>query len=315
MDLEFQDVMRRVAQLGELSQQEAQRIFQHVYSDGIVSVSEAEALFRIRERLASLDGEWNERFAGAVKDFLLTRQPPEGWITEDEARWLISQIGDEESEPGLDDVDLLLFVLRYADGAPVSLTHFALSVISRHVARMGKIESEMVERIRRALFAPGGDSGIWVSRAEATMLFEINDSVAFAKNDPSWNDLFARAIGNHLLASAHPAPMTEEAALSREAWLSETSTNPTGFLSKVVGSFSSGNWFAALTYDTEKARRAQAAAREAAQRAGEQVTDDENAWFLKRLGWDQKISPAERELVEFLKTEAPGFAAGLAAAA
>ena len=54
---------------------------------------------------------------------------------------------------------------------------------------------------------------------------------------------------------------------------------------------------------------------EAAQREGEKVTDDESAWFLKRLGWDNQISPAEKALIEFLKAEAPGFINGVTVAA
>ncbi|MEO0605402.1 MAG: exodeoxyribonuclease VII small subunit, partial [Myxococcota bacterium] len=35
-------------------------------------------------------------------------------------------------------------------------------------------------------------------------------------------------------------------------------------------------------------------------REAEQVTPDENEWLFKRLGWDEKTSPAERALIEFL---------------
>ena len=33
--------------------------------------------------------------------------------------------------------------------------------------------------------------------------------------------------------------------------------------------------------------------------------------MLRRLGWDKTVSPAERALVDLLKSEAPGFAQGL----
>lgn len=165
--------------------------------------------------------------------------------------------------------------------------------------------------MRRALFAPAGEGAIWVTREEATVLYLTNDAIAFAKNDPAWNDLFARAIANHLLAAAHPSPMSESEALERERWLGE-GADVGDFLAKITNGFAEGSWFEKVSYNTDKAADARMAAREAALREAEQVDDEENAWFLKRLGWDKKISPAERALVDFLKQEAPGFADGIA---
>ena len=56
-------------------------------------------------------------------------------------------------------------------------------------------------------------------------------------------------------------------------------------------------------------------AEDAANREAEKVTDVENDWLLSSIHGDGKVSPAEIALLEFLKTEAPGFAQGLAASA
>lgn len=315
MDQDIQVILNRVAELGEMSEAEARRIVQDVYDDGIVSRTEAEALFLVTESLSKSDPEWSQRFIGAVKDFLLTKEAPIGWITEEEADWLIAQIGQGDATPSVTEIDLMLSVLRYAEGAPIALSRYALSAISERIRAEGNMTSEFVERLRRVLYASAGEAGIWVSRYEATVLFELNDAIAFAKNDPSWNDLFARAVGNHLMASAHPDPQTEAEALSRETWLNDTSSNVGGFLSKMTSAFSQENWFSKLTYDPHKAKQARQVANEIAVRDAEQVTPDENAWFMKRLGRDQKVSPAERALIEFLKREAPGFTHGLTIAA
>lgn len=315
MDQETQVMMARVAKLGEMSGGEARRIVGEIYKDGIVSRGEAEALFRLNDSLSAADPEWASRFREAVKDYLLTREPPEGWVTDEEADWLLAQVRRDGVTPSLDEIDLLLAVLRHADGAPEKLSRYTLEAISKRIIADGAADADMVERMRFALHAGAGEAGLWVSRHEATLLFQTNDAIAMARNAKTWNDLFARAIGNHLLARAHPEPKSIQEALSREAWLKDTSTDVGGFFSRMGGSFLSGNWFETVTYSSGKAAAARQAAAEAADKAAAKVTEDENNWFLKRLGWDAKISPAERALIEFLKREAPGFAQGLAVAA
>ncbi|MEM8616137.1 MAG: hypothetical protein AAGF20_04295 [Pseudomonadota bacterium] len=314
MDQGLQVMMSRVARLGEMSETEARRIVGQVYEDGIVSRGEAEALFRLNDVLSEADPYWMQRFAEAIKDYLITREPPVGWVTEDEADWLIAQVDHQGDRPSLSEIDLVLHVLRHAEGAHERLSNHAMATLSRRIKSDGRASADMVERLRYAIFARAGDSASWVSRDEAAVLFQINDAIAFAKNDPSWNDFFARAIANHLMASAHPNPVDEAEALRREKWVADTSVNPLRTMGSMVTSFGDG-WFEKVARSSKKAARARMAAAEARQKAAEKVTSDEQAWFMRRLGWDGKVSPAEKALIEFLHREVPGFTVGLAAAA
>ncbi|MEO0550158.1 MAG: hypothetical protein AAFZ91_09565 [Pseudomonadota bacterium] len=315
MNQDLQVVLARFAKLGEMSESEARRIVNDVYSDGIVSRGEAEALFRLNDMLSASDPLWDTRFEEAIKDFLLTREKPEGWITDEEADWLTAQISHEGAAPSAREIDLLLHVLRYAEGAPLSLSRFALEAVSARIKANGQASFEMVERMRRVLYAPAGEAAVWVSQHEAMVLFETNDAIAFAKNHASWNDLFARAVGNHLMARSHPNPVTESQALARERWLEEKSGGIGGMFAGMAASFSDGTWFQKITYDPRKAAQARMAADDAARREAEKITAEENKWFLRRIGADDKISPAERALIDFLSREVPGFTHGLAIAA
>lgn len=314
MDQETKILMARVAKLGEMSEVDAHRIVNEIYADGIVSRSEAESLFRLSEMLSATDPVWTSRFQEAMQDFLLTREAPEGWISDDEANWLIAQVQTDTHDPSLDEIDLLIELLRKADGAPEKLAQFTLEAVSKRIIADGMASLKMVERMRFALYAGAGDGGLWVSQYEAGILFKTNDAIATADNAPTWNDLFARAVGNHLMARAHPAPQTVEGALARESWLQDTSNSTGGFFSRMGASFASGNWFEMITHNGRKAAEARQIATEAANREAEKVTDIENAWLLDGIKADGDISPAEAALIEFLKQEAPGFAQGLAVA-
>lgn len=309
----FDDLLARVDSIHRMSELEAQNFVNEVYRDGIVSRHEAEALFDLNAQIGGTDAHWDSRFREAIKDFLLTVEAPIGWVDEAECEWLIGRVS-ESGEVSETQIDLLLDVLRYAEGAPQRLGWFALKAVCNRAKAEKRVSEANVERVRRALYAPAGDGATWVTREEANMLFALNDACAFARNDPTWNDLFARAVGNHLLAAAHPNPLTEAQALAREKWLSGETTGVASFFSSAVNSLTDGSWFRKITQNEARARAARMAAKDAALRNAERVDADEENWLLQRLGWDKSTSPAERELIDFLNREAPGFVSGLAAA-
>ena len=318
MSLDLSAMADRLAMLGQMSSEDARTIAQSVYADGIVSRHEAEQLFEINNKLAGKDADWDLQFVETIKDFLVTIEAPEGWVTEEEGDWLIEQISKDGEVKLSSELDLMVEILRKAEGAPLSLSRFALRCVCERVRAQGRALSEDVERLRFLLYASSGEGQAWVTRYEAMQLFRLNDEISNAKNDPSWNELFARAIGNHLLASAHPNPVDEAEAFRREIWVKDTSSSAAGFFGRMfTESFEGGfnGWFQKVTYSEEKAKAARRAALEAARRDGEEVTDDETNWLMKRLGWDNKISPAEKALIDFLKKEAPGFVNGVTVAA
>lgn len=312
---DLEGLMAKVAELGRVSEEEARRIVNEVYDDGVVSRAEADTLFDLNDRLSGADPLWDARFGEAIKDYLLTVEAPIGWVSEEECAWLIERIKRDGDTRIATEVDLLLEVLRYADGAPAKLGLFALEACCTLAAEQGQVLTDDVERIRRALYAPAGDGAVWVTKAEATVLFKLNDQVAHARNDKAWNELFARAIANHLMACAHPDAQSEADAFAREKWLESKSHGVGGFFGAAVSSLTDGSWFSKVTYDVDKAAQARRAAKAAAERAASEIDADETDWLVKRLGWDKTVSPAERALIDFLKEEAPGFTSGIAAAA
>ena len=318
MSVELERLTATLLDDGSVTAEEAREIARSVYQDGIVSRAEAEQLFSMNNQLAGINPHWDRLFVETIKDFLLTLEAPEGWCTEEEGKWLIEQI-NRDSEIKLEsEVDLLVAVLRYAEGAPLELSRFALNAVCDRVREAGRAMPGDVERLRLLLYASSGEGQAWVSRYEATQLFRLNDDICNAPNDPSWNDLFARAIGNHLLASAHPDPVDEAEAFRREAWVKDSNASTAGLFGRMfTEAFDGGlsGWFKKVTFSEEKAMAARRAVVEAARREGENITDDESNWFLKRLGWDNKVSPAEKALVNFLKSEAPGFVNGVTIAA
>lgn len=305
------NLLDRIEQLGRISREEAAQHINAIYSDGLVSRVEAEGLFRLRARLQPTTPDLDARFIEVICDFLLEREAPIGWISEGEGNWLIAELGEQPEAIDETEMDLLLALLRLAEGAPRRLARFALQAACARIISAGRADSEEVERVRRAIFAQASEDALWVSRFEAASLMRTNDAIARARNAPGWNALFARAIANHLLAAAHPDPMTEARALARETWLQREGG---GVFAGFREMLARGDWFARLTHDPGQAAAARKAALNANLEEGAQVTPAEGAWLMRRLGWDNDLSPAEKALVAFLKAEAPGFVDGLTVA-
>lgn len=303
-------LLQRIDNLSRASRSEASAQMNDVFRDGVVSRAEAEALFALTPQFAGDETGWNARFCEAIADFLLNNEMPSNWVTDEEADWLIGQVESRPDGPLAVDIDAMLLVLRKAEGAPPRLGLFALTLACEAIMKAGRADKASVEQVRRAVYSQSSDGGLWVTRAEANILFKANDAIARAKNDPAWNDLFARTIGNQLLAAAHPDPITQSKALARETWLKPESG---GVFNALGSAFGGAGFFERLTYDPKKAAAARAVAREAAEKAATEVTDSETGWLMKRLRFDNSISPAERALVDFLEAEAPGFTHGRAA--
>jgi len=315
MDQGFEGLLAQISNVVKLSESDAHRFATEMYGDGIESLADADGLFTINFQLAGSSPAWDRLFIAAIKDFLLVQSDPRNWVTEDETDWLIEKISRGPTGPVASEVDLLLQVIRYAEGVPERLGYFALQTACERITFLGKAVAEDVERVRRALIVPAGESSSWITASEADLLLQTNDLIAHSLNDPSWNDLFARAIANRLMARAHPDPASESELLSREHWIGDMRPEPGTFLEDVRSAFTEDGWFHQISNDEAKAQAARQIARDSALRESDISIEDEATWFLTRLGADKSVSLAERALIDFLKVEAPGFAQGLAVAA
>ncbi len=315
-DSENLKVIARLKSVTEVTSADLMQVVRQVYADGVVSRAEAEAVFSLNARLTQVNAHWPDRFVDIIRCFLLEVQAPVGWVTEAETAWLEAQIIREGRDVIDSEIELLLSLLRHAEGAPQALSAFALKVVCDRVRLDGHASAHHVEWLRRVLYAPAGQGAVWVTREEANALWALNDDIGMSANVLAWNDLFSRAIANHLMAFVHPSPDDIAGALAREAWLKDTSSaGISGRFQSMLNSFADGSWFEKIAHDPGKAAIARSAAREAAAARAEAIVPEEKTWFLKRLGWDKRTTPAERALIDFLRAEAPGLVNGIAAAA
>jgi hypothetical protein len=149
-------------------------------------------------------------------------------------------------------------------------------------------------------------------------LFDINDAFKGTNADPSWVELFKRAVGNAVLfeSSWHP---DGDAELKRENWLADTRVRP---FHHVVESLASPGAWGAMSEEAEdlihldfqdhsldRAYQAQ----QAAEAGAEKLTDDEMHWLLDRISHNGVYDKNERAVVEFIRDNAQSSGAQIEA--
>ncbi|TPI27073.1 hypothetical protein FJ414_29200 [Mesorhizobium sp. B3-1-6] len=289
-----------------------------VFADGVMGRGEAEALFALDQTARDKCGEWAPFFVEAVTDYIVHQEKPEGYISEQNADWLVRTISRDGMVDSRTELELLVHVLEEAKSSPGQLSAYALEQVAHAVIDgkgplmlgdlvPGLITKAEVDLLRRILYAYGGDGNIAISKAEAEVLFRINDRTAAAENDPSWNDLFVKAIANYVMCSTGYEPPTREVALRHETFLDEAGPTLGGFFSRMV----SGGFAAILEAyhspgDIEAEWEARNRATEALARRAETIDASEAEWLAERVGGGQRpLRDNERALLTLIKHASP----------
>jgi hypothetical protein len=290
-----------------------------VYGNAIVSAEEAEWALALDEAVDETCPEWIEFLVGAVTDYVVRQEKPEGYVSEANAAWLMQAVSRDGKVKTATELELLIKVMEAANACPPALSAFALEQVAAAVIdgdgpladgrrlEPGIIGEADVSILRRILFAFGGHRAIGISREEAEVLFDLNDRTHEAENHPAWSDLFVKAVANFLMASRGYSVLSREEALRREAWLDA----PTGGIAVLFGDMMStmlsnglkGIWSTWRQEEDAWAARNRRAEAEIAE--AEVVTSDEVKWLADRIGRDGVIHANERALLRFLSDESP----------
>lgn len=309
------EAVDKIAAKGTISEQDVLTLRREVFGDGVVSETEAALLFDLNDKCEPADGKWGEFFTEALTDYLVHQEMPEGYVSESNAKWLIQCISRDGHVDTQTELDLIVKVIDKAQSSPESLVAYALREVKHGVLegegpvgrgrelQPGVIGEAEVDLIRTILYAFGGDGNVAISRAEAEVLFDLNDATSEADNHPSWSDLFVKAVANFLMATSDYMVPTRQEALRREEWLEERD-GIGGFMSKMLSGGLKGIWHA-YRRDEDIDRYARLFGRENMIAHNERITGVEADWLANRIGRDGKFHENEMALIEFIRDESP----------
>jgi len=261
--------------------------------------------------------EWTSLFSEALTDYVVHQNVPPDYIPQEKADWLVAELKRGGGISSKSEFAMLIDVMTSALEVPPSLATFALKEIETAIVEgrrdaitgedhpAGVVTKSDVEALRAVLYAATTGSVGHVSQEEAEALFAVAHATAGARVDPSFDDLFARAVGNYLLAISLRLPDARQ-ALHREHWLDEKETM-SGVVKRMFSRATGAEPFNVLMSPGQayEADMAKLDAEDAASRAdSETITTSEANWVIAHLTRGGDLTSAERRLLQFLGAEA-----------
>jgi hypothetical protein len=314
----MRDVVAEILARRTINAEDVALMRRTVYHDGVAELGEMERLFRMDEEATEHDPSWRAFFVEAGADFLVEQMEPHGYISAENAEWLMSRIARDNVVKTATELELLVKVLEKAQSSPERLVAFALGQVKHAVIAgdgplagghlvPGVIGRDEVALVRRILYAFGGDGNVAITRSEAEVLFDMNDATVEVDNDPEWSDLFVKAIANFMMAASGYSVPTRQEALRREAFLDA----PSGGVADLFGRMAAGGLRGILEAyrrpGSEEAWAARNQRVEAAIMSAETVTAEEAEWLAGRIGRDGVLHANEKALLRFVRDEAPSI--------
>jgi hypothetical protein len=314
------EVLARVRTRGAVSADDVLLVRRAVYGGEVaVTPDEMETMLAIDEAASRADPSWTQLLAEAGADFIVNQLPPAGYVTEENAVWLVERIAKDGVVKTSRELELLVHVIERATSAPGSLAGLAVRQVmlaimdgkgplAGHGFERGRMSKDAVDILRRILYAFGGNGAVAITKSEAEVLFDLNDATSDANNDPSWDDLFVKAVASYLLTISGHTPPTREQALSDERWLDAPDEGLGGFFARMTKGGLQGILAA---YRETDGRSDGTRSNSDARTKG--VGADEATWLAERFGREGRLKENERALLRFIRDEAPSVPGALKA--
>jgi hypothetical protein len=307
---------------GSISADDLLMLRRSVFRDGVVDRAEAEAIFRLDSGCGEKVGVWKEFYVDSLTDYFVWKSQPPKYLDEDGAAFLIENITRDGRVDGSSELELLVNIVHWAVSVPEEVIVLMLQAVKESVLtpetalygrgrKPGVVTEIDTQIVRRAIYATGSGGSITVTRREADLIFDINNATVAAENDPGWQDIFVKAIANHLMfPRSAPEPMSAAAYDRRTVWLEE-SRGVGRLLSEVGRNVATLNlaegWAAWDPFGSQAA--AELAAKEESQTsealARESIDEAEARWLLGRIAEDDTVHENERALLLFIRDNAP----------
>jgi hypothetical protein len=231
------ETIKAILARGVITADDVLKLRYRVFWKGVVTPDDAEMVFALNDRLEmNADPSWKPFFVEALTDYLVFQAEPRGYISDENADWLIARIGRSGQVDTPCQLELLVKVLERAQLSPMKLVTFALEQVKWGVIRSqgyvgachqnepGVVDKAETELVRRILFAFGGDGNISITRQEAGILFDINDATDEKRTIRLGPTCLSRRLPTS--CSRHPAIRSRRARRRCAAKPGSTSRHP-----------------------------------------------------------------------------------------
>lgn len=311
------EAVKAILARGKITADDVLQLRHSVFWKGVVTPDDAEMAFELNDRLEkNAAPSWAPFFVEALTDYVVFQAEPSGYISEENADWLIAHIARSSGRvDSTCEFELLVKTLERAKLSPVKLVTFTLEQVKWGVigadcyigtsrsCEPGVVDRAETELVRRILFAFGGDGNIAVTRQEAGVLFDINDATSETQNVPAWSDLFVKALATFLMSTLGYEVPTRQEALRREAWLDAPTPGLGGFMSQMLAGSLNAMWDACTNGTLDGEPRHTNASSSVTIGTELRANAEDARWLAERMRRDHTLRANEAALINFLKSK------------
>jgi hypothetical protein len=315
MTYQFRALADQAQTDGQISADEILGLRREGWADGRIEPAEAEALFVLNDHLAERTTGWVDFFVEAVGEFILAGGNPRGFVSEEQAEWLMARLDRNGQVDTMAELELLGHLFDKAERVPETLRAYALNQIEQIVltgsgptrdggqvdgARITPAECRLLKRFVYSFASetPGG-----VSRAEAEMLFRLKDATLGADNAEDWPDLFVKAVANHLMAHNRFAQLSDDRARALDSFMSDATPRLGAFFGRMAGASVSGGFSEAASRVLGFGRKGAERDRDAEVASDARITELEEAWLQQQVDANHQLDVLDKALLRFLAAE------------
>jgi hypothetical protein len=315
MTYQFRALAEQAEADGRITAEEILSLRQSGWGDGRIEPAEAEAIFVLNDHLAERTPEWVDFFVEALSEFIVAGGDPRGFVSDDQAEWLISRLDQSGQVETMAELELLAHLFDKAQSLPERLKGYALAQIEQIVltgtgpTRDGgtmdaaRITSAECRLLRRFVFSFNSDTPGGVSHAEAEMLFRIKDATLGADNAPEWAGLFVQGVANHLMGHNHFAQLSADRARELDTFMNDATPRIGSFFGRMAsadigGSFADnvGRVLGFGRKDTPRDLDAEVA-------DDHRMTELEDAWLQTQVDGNHQLDALDKDLLRFIAVE------------
>ena len=312
MTYQFRALAEQAEADGRITAEEILSLRREGWADGRIEPAEAEAIFVLNDHLAERTDEWVDFFVEALSEFVLAGGNPRGFVSEDQAEWLISRLDRSGQVETMAELELLARLFDRAERIPEQLKGYALSQIEQIVltgtgptrdggtVEAARITTAECRLLRRFVFSFAGDTAAGVSQAEAEMLFRVKDATLGANNAPEWPDLFVQGVANFLMGHNRFAPLSADRARELDSFMNDATPRMGAFFGRMAKADLGGSFADAAGRVLGFGRKGVSRDLTAEVADDARITEVEDAWLQQQVDANHELDALDKALLRFI---------------
>lgn len=195
---------------GTIGAQDVVELRRAMYRDGAIAAEEAGLLLHLYGAADERHEDFDRLFVEALDDYFLVGEGLKLSVRSDAVALLKPHFTANGAIPDRTMFELIMRLIDRGADCPQELFEAALRALEDHVLHDNRsvfeggageetIDDSDVALIRKVVYGPGGEDGMFIAQREAELLFALHKATAAKDNVAAWQETFVKGVTAYLL--------------------------------------------------------------------------------------------------------------------